>query len=354
MRWSSAYNQRNKLKYVYGLLWVIVAVAHFFILHLSYSIRAEVAVLDSLLFNGLFALIGAGLWYMVRFTDLNRRKFIELAFYHLSGAAIVLMLWLGPSYGILKFSFADQDYLNFLNQTLTIRIISGIFYYLGLVSIYYLLINFKELKGQKEKEERLTTLLQEAELNLLRSQIRPHFLFNSLNSISSLTMTDPEKAQEMVIQLSEFMRYSLNSPEQVMSTVEKELEHTQLYLEIEKVRFGNRLSIDKNIEQEAMHWKVPSMLLQPLLENAVKYGVYESLEAITIKLSIFIEDNGLTINVGNPYDDQSQNPAGTGTGLKNIKARLSSIYNQFDLIQIRKSNNYFEVVLKIPHNVPKN
>jgi two-component system, LytTR family, sensor kinase len=98
-------------------------------------------------------------------------------------------------------------------DTLTIRGITGVMFYSLLVTIYYLLINYRELKEKSRREAELTGLLKEAELNMLRSQIRPHFLFNSLNSISSLTMTDPEKAQEMVIKLSEFMRYSLNHPD---------------------------------------------------------------------------------------------------------------------------------------------
>jgi len=275
-------NSRKVWK-MYMIMWAIIAVAHILILYLSYHVDLSAAITESIFVNGTMALIGAGLWYMVRFTNLHTRGFLEIAFYHLSGIAFVIILWLGASWGFLSLVFSENTvYIDFLRSTVTVRVISGIFFYIALVFVYYLIINFRELKEQKEKEEELTALLRESELNLLRSQIRPHFLFNSLNSISSLTITDPEKAQEMVIKLSEFMRYSLSYPERKTSSLQSELYHTQLYLDIEKVRFGKRLNVKQKIEDDTLSIEVPPMLLQPLLENAVKYGLYESTDVTDI------------------------------------------------------------------------
>jgi sensor histidine kinase YesM len=340
---------KNHLELVYIILWMTLGVIHFSLLHYGYGLQAIVAFFDSLIFNLLFALIGSGLWFMVRYSNLQTKTFSELAFYHLTGAAVTIFAWIITSTFILKGIFSDnQNYRDFLNGALSFRIITGTMFYALLVTGYYLLINFRELKEKNQREAQLTNLLKEAELNMLRSQIRPHFLFNSLNSISSLTMTNPEKAQEMVIKLSEFMRYSLNLPDTMISTLEKEMHHAELYLDIEKVRFGERLCFEKTIQSGSLEWSVPVMILQPLLENAVKYGVYESSETTKINLISGPDDGVLIITISNTYDPEAMIKKGTGTGLKNIRARLLNLYGTSSLLKINQADCRFEVILRIP------
>lgn len=340
---------RNHLEIVYIILWVTLGVIHFSLLYFGYGLQSRLAFADSLVFNLLFSLIGSGLWFMVRYSDLQTKKFGELAFYHLSGAAVTIFAWMMISYLILNSIFSgDLFYHAFLKDTLSLRIIAGVMFYALLVTGYYLIINYRELREKSQREAQLTNLLKEAELNTLRSQIRPHFLFNSLNSISSLTMTNPGKAQEMVIKLSEFMRYSLNFPDTMMSTLEIELHHVELYLDIEKVRFGDRLSFEKQIQPESLEWRLPVMILQPLIENSVKYGVYESSETTKIKLEAQMDGEVLEIKIGNTYDPEATIKKGTGTGLRNIRARLLNLYGTSNLMKINESGNYFEVVLRIP------
>jgi sensor histidine kinase YesM len=340
---------KNHLELVYIIMWMALGVIHFSLLYLGYGLSWLVAFGDSFTFNLLFAIIGSGLWFMVRYSDLRTKTVRELAFYHLSGAAVTIFAWMMASYLILNGIFTDNlSYLAFLKETLSFRIVTGIMFYALLVTCYYLVINFRELKEKIQRESQLTGLLKEAELNMLRSQIRPHFLFNSLNSVSSLTMTDPEKAQEMVIKLAELMRYSLNLPDSMVSSLENELYHVELYLDIEKVRFGERLMFEKQVEPEAIEWNVPVMMLQPLLENSVKYGVYESSESTKIRLGARLDDEALEIRIGNSYDPSSNVKKGTGTGLKNIRARLLNIYGTSSLMKIDQAEDYFEVILRIP------
>lgn len=344
-----ARNIKNHLEIVYIILWVTLAVIHFSLLYYGYGLQSRVAFADSLIFNLLFAVIGSGLWFMVRYSDLQTKTMGELAFYHLSGAAVTIFVWTMAGYLILNAIFTDDLFYHaFLKSTLSIRIVAGVMYYALLVTAYYLIINFRELREKSQREAQLTNLLKEAELNMLRSQIRPHFLFNSLNSISSLTMTNPGQAQEMVIKLSEFMRYSLNFPDTMMSTLEKELHHVELYLDIEKVRFGDRLAFEKQIHAEALEWRLPVMILQPLIENAVKYGVYESSETTKIKIDVRMDDGVLEVTIGNTYDPEGSVKKGTGTGLKNIRARLLNLYGTSSLMKINQSEIYFEVTLRIP------
>jgi LytS/YehU family sensor histidine kinase len=152
----------------------------------------------------------------------------------------------------------------------------------------------------------------------------------------------------MVIKLSEFMRYSLNFPDTMMSTLEKELHHVELYLDIEKVRFGNRLAFEKQIQPGTLEWRLPVMILQPLIENSVKYGVYESSETTRIMLEARIDDGVLEVKIGNTYDPDAPVKKGTGTGLKNIRARLLNLYGTGSLMKINQSDNFFEVTLRIP------
>ena len=179
----------------------------------------------------------------------------------------------------------------FLNKTITrhtgmqhfpYRVGTGVFIYGLIILTYYLFVSLSNLSEKNAKEARLESLVKETELKMLRSQINPHFLFNSLNSISSLTITDPEKARDMVVKLSEFMRYALSRKDEQPVSLQNELENLRLYLDIEKVRFGDKLTTEEIIEPNCLDFKIPVMLLQPLYENAVKHGVYESTESVRI------------------------------------------------------------------------
>lgn len=342
---------KNRLGIIYLLLWIAIGLIHFFLLNAGYGMNGLQAAADSMVFNALFGIIGMGLWYMVRFSDLQTKSLRELMIYQVSGLALTLLVWLGLGYLILDQVFIDDAaYREFLNDSLFFRVISGILYYSLMVTSYYLIINYRELKEKSERESRLTTLLKETELGMLRSQIRPHFLFNSLNSISALTVTNPARAQEMVIKLSEFMRYSLNLSDAMMSTLEKDLYHAGLYLDIEKIRFGDRLQVEKEIGEGALACSLPAMILQPLFENAIKHGVYEASGEVKVRLQAFLESDYLKVIIGNDVDPEGKPRKGTGTGLKNVEARLASHYGQIRLMTIHKTEIFFEVTLKIPQD----
>jgi sensor histidine kinase YesM len=331
------------------MMWIVVATIHFVIMLSVYKLQTLQAFGDSVVFNGLFAVMGIGLLFMTRYYDIRKKTLYEIMLFHLTSVTVTLLIWLGAAYLLLDLLFQNEpQYLQFLKNSLVIRIISGILFYGLLVSLAYLINSFRDLREQIEREAQLKSMLREAELNMLRSQIRPHFLFNSLNSISSLTISNPDKAQEMIIKLSEFMRYSLNQSDETISDLQKELYNTDLYLDIEKVRFGDRLKVIKEIDQDSMDCKMPAMILQPLIENAVKHGVYGSTELVRIQIRANSNDGYLRIGISNDYDPSGMTRKGTGTGLKNVENRLFTLYNRTDLLNIRKLDNLFEVQLTIP------
>ncbi len=333
----------------YAMVWSIIIGAHFAVLHWYYQLPIGISVADSLLFNVFFAFLGISLWYLVRYNKSNQNFFVIFSS-HVISSLLLIGFWLISGYLILKYTIDDVHYLSFMDSSFPWRIISGIFYYSAFVLVYYVVVYYQDIQKKVKQEANLKTLIKEAELSALKSQINPHFLFNSLNSVSSLTITSPEKAQEMIIKLSEYLRYSLSNEEQQITTLKTALDNIKLYLEIEKIRFGERLNFQFNCDEKTLIAKIPAMILQPLFENAIKHGVYESTETINVILDCNIDENNLELSLQNDFDKEAKSTKGEGIGLKNTRERLFLIYKKNDLLTINKSVNTYQVSIKIPQN----
>jgi two-component system LytT family sensor kinase len=204
----------------------------------------------------------------------------------------------------------------------------------------------KEDQSRKADAEKLT---KEAELFKLRQQMQPHFLFNSLNSINALIGTSPTEARRMVQQLSDFLRGTLKKEETQWVVLKEELQYLQLYLEIEKVRFGNRLSTDIKTDEEVQQMKMPALLLQPIVENAIKFGLYDTTGETVIHITTTKENHELVIKVTNPFDPETSAPRqGTGFGLKSIQRRLYLLFGRSDLLVTEAKGNIFITMVRIP------
>ena len=184
---------------------------------------------------------------------------------------------------------------------------------------------------EHDRAERLDLLAQSAQLQMLRYQVNPHFLFNSFSSLRALIRTNQEKAEEMVSKLSEFYRYSLTSKDNAEVPLIEEIEAIEHYFEIEKIRFGNKLEIHISIDPLAEEYPVPCFLIHPLAENAIKYGMKTSGLPLQIKINAYVKKNKLIICVANSgkwvKHTNNVNIAGTNTGLANIKSRLEYSFN---------------------------
>ena len=204
----------------------------------------------------------------------------------------------------------------------------------------------KEMEGRRIETEKLS---KEAELSRLRQQLQPHFLFNCLNSISALTASNPEKARHMIHQLSDFLRGTLKKDEQQWNTLEEEFDSLQLYLDIEKVRFGYRLETEINYDPEVLGLRLPALLLQPVVENAIKFGLYDTTDGVMIRINATSEGDILKIIVQNPFDPETSQPLkGTGFGLASVQRRLFLLFARSDLIKTRKEDAHFITILLIP------
>jgi LytS/YehU family sensor histidine kinase len=235
-----------------------------------------------------------------------------------------------------------EEYEHFLSQSLPIRLAMA---FLVLGSMALLSVLWYTLQDQQENEKRRNEaerLAKEAELNKLRQQLQPHFLFNSLNSINALIALKPGEARTMIQQLSDFLRGTLKKEENSFESLEEELRHLHLYLQIEKVRFGYRLQTEITNNTNGAEVHLPSMLLQPIVENAIKFGLYDTVGAVTITINAEISDGDLLITVQNPFD-ATTNVASTGTGfgLTSVHRRLYLLFSRRDLLQTAVQENHF-------------
>ena len=229
---------------------------------------------------------------------------------------------------------------------------------------YYLLLQQEHSKmlqvAERSKEEQLKRLkaesaAKEAEIKMLRYQINPHFLFNTLNSIHSLVQNNRSiQARDMIIQLSEFLRYSLDFDPLQAVTLEQELGAIMRYLEIEKTRFSDRLTVEVKIDNKAKHAKVPNFILQPLIENSIKYAIAESEEGGSIDINARVVDDNLVIELCDSGPGGTINisefPVGRGVGLKNTLERLHTIYDGNGSFEMSPLLPYgLKVTVRIPY-----
>lgn len=326
--------------------WLLFVVAQFLLLN-NLNFPYQVSIIDSLISNTLLLLAA--------FLVLNVTKYYlpTTGYQYLSvigACAVVCGLWLWVTNSFLKIFFGQsQVYLAFLSNSLIVRY-SITFLMLVIVTItsvlWYNWVEQKKIDKRKTDAERLS---KEAELFKLRHQLQPHFLFNSLNSINALIGIDPQQARKMVLQLSDFLRGTLKKEESQMVTLEEEVNYLNLYLEIEKVRFGNRLLTEIVLPDACRQMLIPALLLQPVVENAIKFGLYDTTGETVIKIHCEKQGNELNVLVSNPHDPDTSLPMkGTGFGLSSIKRRLYLLFARNDLLTTASKGTIFETRIKIP------
>ena len=334
---------------VWWLVWLFLALGQSLLFYYAYGKFTSIGIVDSVISLLIYSGIGLSLWYPFSFFNTGETSPATLISNLVLSGTISIALWvIITKYFVLLVLPEQNDYLSYWDATFPYRIGTGVFIYGMIVLSYFLFISLSNLSEKNAKEARLESLVKETELKMLRSQINPHFLFNSLNSISSLTITDPEKAREMVIKLSEFMRYALSRKDEQPVSLENELENLRLYLDIEKVRFGDKLTTEEIIEPGCLEFKIPVMLLQPLYENAVKHGVYESTESVKIKTEAKFIDGFFEISITNNYSPAPSLKRGTGTGLLNVTRRLELFYGNKGSIKTTRENGIYNVTLYLP------
>lgn len=333
---------------LYLLFWLLIVILYLNLIIFDREIQIDLIILDVAVFNILLLGLGIGFWFSAKFLSIENHKFFRIISNHLLEGIILISLWLLAGYFIVNAFIIERDfYSNFFFATLKFRAALGIFTYFLLTSFYYIVIYYTGFQERRIKETELKNLVTEAELRSLKFQINPHFIFNSLNSMSALTEIDPKKAKQMIIKLAEFLRYTLATNDRQMVSLNEELKNIRLYLEIEKIRFEDKFVYTEDVDEVCGKVLIPSMILQPLFENAIKHAVYETLDTISLKLLCYKQDSFLKLEMQNNFEGESHKK-GAGVGLNNIKERLRLIYQQDNLMEVKKENNVFRVIIYIP------
>jgi two-component system, LytTR family, sensor kinase len=323
--------------------WTIWMILHTLVLYNTEFLTIETSIKDAAITTGIQGI--AGYFMMTSMRYYRPRRLSQLTWsIGLAIGCVFLIRWIA-----MQLIPDDETYLQFLEKSMVVR---GLFSWLMISIITIVTWAWFYMQEQQEMENRKVhteKLAREAELSSLRQQLQPHFLFNSLNSISALIGVKPEEARKMIQQLSDFLRGTIRKDDQQYISFEEELKHLRLYLEIEKVRFGHRLKTEVTQQPETKAMVLPSLLLQPLVENAIKFGLYDTIGAITIRLDARATDNHLHIRIENPFDPEtSQAKPGTGFGLNSIQRRLYLLYGRNDLLTTQSNGNIFITELKIP------
>lgn len=220
-------------------------------------------------------------------------------------------------------------------------VIIGLLLYVLSIALHYALFAVEQ---SRESE----VLARDAQLRALKAQINPHFLFNSLNSITALTTVDPARAREMCIRLSDFLRSTLGLGERESIPWREELALARTYLDVEQIRFGSRLRVEMNVEEECEDCLVPPLVLQPLIENAVKHGIATLVDGGIIKVDGRVKAGQLEITVENGFDPDSPAPRRSGLGLRNVRSRLETRFGPEARLTASANENHFRAEMVVP------
>ena len=341
-----------KLALAYASWWVLLITIETYALITTFDLRWQAALADAVTINLLLAAAGHAMHNALKYYQPGAKNSLSMTVWSIGLAALCVFV----HRCFMRYAFADDTvYLDYMNGSYIIR---GLFSWLmiALMSLmswmwYYM----QDQRASETREQDAQKMAREAELASLRQQLQPHFLFNSLNSISALAGSRPEEARKMIQQLSDFLRGTIRRDDQQIVTLEEELNHLQLYLEIEKVRFGHRLRTEVQHDAEALALRLPSLLLQPIVENAIKFGLYDTTGEITIRISATVREGQMLLSVENPFDPTTAQPRrGTGFGLNSVQRRLYLLYARNDLLTTEQheteENPRFITHVKIPQN----
>jgi two-component system sensor histidine kinase AlgZ len=297
----------------------------------------------------LYAFVCLAAWYPVRAMPLERTNAWTMLVSHAFAAMILGGVWL------MLFRFSAQlsapaleGGVEAVAHRAPALFVAGALLYLLAVAFHYLLVAIERAARIEKQEIEVRMLAREAELKVLKAQLDPHFLFNSLNSISSLCGSNPASARTLTTLLAEYLRKSLRTGNAESITLSEELELAASYLAIERIRFGPRLELAQEIEEGVRGRRVPPLLLQPLVENAVKHGIGQLLDGGTLRIVAMRDGGFVRIRVENECDPDRVPQHGENIGLANTRRRVEMFYGPAARMEILDEPTRFRVDLVLP------
>lgn len=270
---------------------------------------------------------------------------------HIAAAILISAFWLQLtmmySEGLVLVTHSTQWRALFTQSTESYTVSCLLFYFIAAL-LHYLYLKSERLHQTEQALLQNRLAAARAELNALRLSVHPHFLFNSLTALSALIRTRPEKAAELTLMLSDFLRFSLQYAEKEWTTIAGEIDHISNYLNIEQTRLGSRLALDFKTDASALDCYIPPFSLLPLIENAIKHGIETQSAEGVLKLIIRNDLHSIFIFVGNPYNPTASPRQNSGFGLKMLRKRLETAFNEAVVFNKQKNSTSFSLSFRIP------
>jgi sensor histidine kinase YesM len=302
--------------------------------------------------SAVYVFVGLGAYYLCRSMPLKTTRPAWLVFTLALAASIVASLWvsLGRAWVrvLVSWGFLVDEAAGSYSSAAPIILGVGYLLFLLAVVLHYLLLTTEASREAETEALKYQLLSRDAELKTLRAQLHPHFLFNSLNSINSLIGSDAAAARRTCVLLGDLLRRSLTLGAKERIPLGDELSLAESLLSIEKVRFGERLVFQTQVDEEARACQVPPLLLQPLVENAVTHGISSLLDGGEVRIEGRLEGAVLQLSVENPRDPESPPRAGAGVGLPNVKRRLAALYGKDGRVRTSEGKDRYRVEITLP------
>src|SRR5450830_1181824 len=335
---------------IYLLVWLFLGGALAGVIRVSSDTPLANAMLFAVPLNLVYAFAaGYSAYYVCRAYPLGGRRPGQIALVLTVAGVVSGFLWLSIANlwnGLCLLLGAAWSGIAITPQLSMLIVVLGVLLYGFAAALHYLVIEFVRAKNAEQRELESLLMAQEAELRMLRTQIDPHFLFNSLNSISALTSQDPKAARRMTLELASFFRQSLGMEAHKKVTLGEEMILIRHFLAIEQVRFGERLLVEEVIGADAAECLVPPMIIQPLVENAVKHGICNMPEGGVIRVAARRAGSVLHVAVVNAIDPEMPSAArGHGIGLNNVRLRLTGAYKHEASIHWQRQDASFTVAI---------
>jgi two-component system, LytTR family, sensor histidine kinase AlgZ len=297
-----------------------------------------------------YALMCLLAWFPCRATPLQRAGVVRIVATHSAAALLLSGTWMFLGMFYVSALVLIQPFRTLSDHANLYRLIfvTGVLLYLFWVASFYVLLSMEASRESELRATEARVQARDSELRALKAQINPHFIFNSLHSISALTSVDAAKAREMCITLADFLRATLGMGEKSLIPLSEELDLVHRYLTVEKIRFGARLSTEEVVEEATLTSLIPPLTLQPLVENAIVHGVAHLPEGSCIQLKCSVAGDHLLIIIENTFDPEFKSKRRSGIGLANVRERIETRYGSAASFRAAANGDRFTVTISFP------